>query len=61
MENADFFERVRAAYRARAAVEPARFRIIDASRPLDAVLADVRAAVGAFADAARVDAAGVRA
>ena len=36
MENADFFERVRAAYRARAAAEPARFRVIDASRPLDA-------------------------
>ena len=43
MENEEFFERVRAAYRGRAAAEPGRFRIIDASRPLDAVLADVRA------------------
>ncbi|MBS0571567.1 MAG: dTMP kinase [Proteobacteria bacterium] len=51
MENADFFERVRAAYRARAAAEPARFRIIDAGRPLEAVLGDVRAAVGAFVEA----------
>jgi dTMP kinase len=52
MENAEFFERVRAAYRARAAAEPARFRIIDASRPLDAVLANVRKVVGEFLDLA---------
>jgi dTMP kinase len=51
MENADFFERVRAAYRLRAAAEPARFRVIDASQPLAGVLADVRIAVGAFLDA----------
>ncbi|MHB8448018.1 MAG: dTMP kinase [Rudaea sp.] len=55
MENADFFERVRATYRARAAGEPARFRIIDASRPLETVLADVRRAVGGFLDAAGSD------
>lgn len=48
MENADFFERVRAAYRARAAAEPARFRVIDASRPLDEVLGDVRANIDRF-------------
>src|SRR5690606_22261210 len=36
-ERDDFFERVRAAYRARAAAEPARFRVIDASRPADEV------------------------
>ena len=36
-ENGDFFERVRAAYRARAAAEPARFRVLDASRAVDEV------------------------
>jgi dTMP kinase len=47
MENADFFERVRAAYRARASSEPERFSVIDASRPI----ADVRAAACAAIDA----------
>lgn len=50
MENAEFFERVRATYRARAAAQPARFRVIDAAQPLDRVLADVRRVVGAFLD-----------
>lgn len=50
MENADFFERVRAAYRTRAAAEPVRFRVVDASRPLEAVLADVRRVVSDFLD-----------
>lgn len=50
MENAEFFERVRAAYRARAAAEPGRFRVIDAGRPLPRVLDDVRSAVGEFLD-----------
>jgi dTMP kinase len=50
MENAEFFERVRASYRARAKMQPARFRVIDASQPLDAVLTDVRSAVSAFLD-----------
>jgi dTMP kinase len=56
MENAHFFENVRAAYRARAAAEPARFRMIDSSRPLDAVLAQVHDVVAAFvaANAAQV-------
>ena len=48
MENADFFERVRAAYRARAAASANRFRIVDASQPLDGVLADVRVRIDEF-------------
>jgi dTMP kinase len=51
MENAEFFERVRAAYRQRAAAEPARFRIIDAGQPLAAVLDAVRARISEFLDA----------
>jgi dTMP kinase len=39
-----FFERVRAAYRARAAAEPRRFRVIDAGQPVEAVLRDAIAA-----------------
>jgi len=48
MENVDFFERVRAAYRARAAAEPGRFRVVDAGRPLDQVLGDVRDNIDGF-------------
>ncbi len=51
MENADFFERVREAYRERATADPKRFRVIDASQPLEHVLESVRRAVVQFADA----------
>jgi dTMP kinase len=44
-ESEVFFERVRCAYRERAAAEPARFRVIDAGLPVDAVRA---AAIGAI-------------
>ena len=47
-ENGDFFERVRATYRARAAAEPERFRIIDASRPVAEVRAAACAAIDTF-------------
>jgi len=52
-ENGDFFERVRATYRARAAAEPSRFRLIDASRPVDEVRADACSAIDAFVTASR--------
>ena len=42
-EKQDFFERVRNAYLARAAAEPTRFRVVDSSRPVP----DVRAELGA--------------
>jgi dTMP kinase len=45
-EAEDFFERVRAAYRARAAGDPARFRVIDASQPAAAVAAEAVAHLG---------------
>jgi dTMP kinase len=48
IEQEAFFERVRAGYRARAAAEEERFRVIDASRSLDAVSASVREAIKQF-------------
>jgi dTMP kinase len=55
-ESADFFERVRAAYRARSAAEPARFRVIDAARSLAEVRAAACAAVDAFVEAQQASA-----
>jgi dTMP kinase len=50
MENADFFERVRATYRERAASQPQRFRVIDAGQPLQRVLDDVHRVIAEFVD-----------
>jgi dTMP kinase len=44
-----FFERVRAVYRARAAAEPSRFVVVDATQPADAVAAVVSDALAALA------------
>lgn len=50
-EHAGFFERVRAAYRQRAAADPTRFRIIDASRDIEQVHHDIVATIEGFLDA----------
>ena len=47
-EHDDFFQNVRAVYRARAAAEPGRFRLIDAGQTADRVVADVSAAMSAW-------------
>jgi dTMP kinase len=47
-EQDDFFERVRAGFRRRAAAEPGRFRVIDAACPPQAVGAAVAAAVAGW-------------
>lgn len=44
----DFFERVRAAYLARAAAAPQRIRVVDASRPLAAIQAELAAILAGF-------------
>jgi len=49
-EQDDFFERVRAGFRQRAAAEPQRFRVIDASQPPAGVGAAVERAVSAWLD-----------
>jgi len=49
-EHDGFFERVRAAFLARAAADPARFRILDATRPAEEVAAQAVAALRAWRD-----------
>jgi len=51
LESTDFFERVRAAYRARAAAEPNRFRVIDATQSIDDVRTATCRVIDAFVDA----------
>lgn len=47
-EEIGFFERVREGYRARAAVEPSRFRVIDAGGDLESVSRQLRASLSEF-------------
>lgn len=47
-EQQAFFERVRRVYRERAAAEPARFRVLDAARPLAEVQAATRRVLDAW-------------
>lgn len=47
-----FFERVRAAFLARASAEPERFRVVDAGRGVDEVVASAVAALRSFTEAA---------
>lgn len=47
-EASEFFSRVRAAYRSRAAAEPARIRLIDAAAPAEAVQIAIRKELECF-------------
>jgi len=50
-EATDFFERVRVTYRARAAAEPERWRVIDASQTVEQVVADLGEVIDQWLDA----------
>jgi len=52
-EHQAFFERVRATYLERAQAEPARFRVIDGSRPIDAVTSAIESALVPLLEASR--------
>jgi dTMP kinase len=52
-EQQAFFERVRATYLERAQAEPARFRVIDGSRPVDAVTGAIESALARLLEASR--------
>lgn len=47
-EKSDFHARVRAAYLGLAEAEPERFLVLDASRPVDEIAADIRARLDAY-------------
>ena len=49
-ERDEFFERVRAAYRARAVAQPQRVAVVDASQPVEAVVRDACDALDGFLD-----------
>jgi len=51
-ERAEFFERVRRTYLARAARDPARFRVVDASSAIETVERDVRHALASLLEPA---------
>jgi len=48
LEKIEFFERVRSAYLGAANAEPQRFRIIDASKPLDNVTSQLSSVISTF-------------
>lgn len=50
-EGAAFFERTRSAYHARAAAHPERFRIVDSSRPMEQVRAQLESELQALVQA----------